>query len=284
MHNLAARRSGEFSLACTILALALGLLLALAVPRVSEAATYVGAATGDVKPADKAVIASPKPVQLLFQFKTKGAPNGAATKFTKDKVTQAVKDSGLFSEVSEGPVAGGAILNVVIDNVVEPGAISEATGKGFVTGATFFIAGSNTTDHYLCTVDYLGAPDAAKITRTATHTLIMQMGLINSPPPNAVRIGRMDDAVFTLVRQIVANPLNEIGRDPAFAGGATAAAPVTAIAASAAPTPPAVATPAPAPAGATPVPVSPMAPAASPMAPAVSPAAAAEPAPAGPGE
>ncbi len=204
-------------------------------PVAAMAATYVGAELGDVKPEDKAKVENPQPVQLLFQFKTKGAPNAAATKFLKDKVTEIVTSSGLFSTVSDAPVANGAVLSVVIDNVIAPGDLSKAAGQGAVTGATLFIAGSNITDNYLSTLEYVSGPGAEKITRTARHTVITQLGLINSAPQNAVKIGSMKDGIFMMTTQIILSPLNDIAKDPNFAGGTPAAAPAPADAAPATP-------------------------------------------------
>ena len=58
-----------------------------------------------MKPEQKVTIAHPQPVQLLVQFKTKGSPNAQVTKQIKPDVVSAVKDSGLFSEVSDGLAA-----------------------------------------------------------------------------------------------------------------------------------------------------------------------------------
>jgi len=207
------------------------------------AAEYVGAGLTDVKPEDKAVVSNPQPVQVLIQFQTKGAPNGRATKYVKQQVLDTVKASGLFSDISEAPTANGAILSIVINNVVAPKDAQEAEAKGFVTGATFFIAGSNVADYYDCTVDYVAGPAAPKITRTAHHTMITQLGLINKPPVDAVKVGAIKDAVFMMVRQIVSNPLNQIGKDPAFPGAATTTASSVPIAPPAA-TPPSPAIPA----------------------------------------
>ena len=202
----------------------------MGVARPVLAAEYLDAATTDVKPEDRVAVANPQPVQLLFQFATKGAPNAAATKYAAAQVLDTVRKSGLFSEVSTTPVANGAILSVVIDNVVNPGEMSDAAAKGAVTGATFFIAGSNVTDHYLCTIDYVSGPNASKITRTARHAMITQMVLINHPPENAVKIGSIKDAFAVMVRQIISNPLNAIAADPGFqpqAATAPAATPVS---------------------------------------------------------
>ena len=188
-----------------------------AITEPAAAAGYVGAELMDVKPEAKVTVASPQPVQLLFNFATKGAPNKQATKFTKEEVLKTVKASGLFSEVSEAPTPNGAILSVTIDNTVAPGAMNEAAAKGVVTGATLFIVGSNTRDYYTATVEYVSGPSAAKITKTANHAIVTQLGIVNSTPTDAVKVeGGAKGAVFTMVRQIVSNPLNEVARDPAF--------------------------------------------------------------------
>jgi hypothetical protein len=212
-----------------VAAFLLSLLMATTV-RPAMAAGYVDAKLGDVKAEDKATIAEPRPVQVLFQFRTKGAPNGQGTKQLKPKVLEAVKASGLFSEVGEGAVATGAILNVVIDDVILPKEMQAAEMKGAATGATMFIAGSNIRENYKAQLDYVAGPDAPKITRTASHSIIIQMGLINKPPENAVKVeGGINGAVFTMTRQIVSNPLNELAKDPAFlpAQAPAAATPAT---------------------------------------------------------
>lgn len=184
----------------------------------AAAAGYVGAELADLKPEARVVISSPQPIQILYQFTTKGAPNNAATKFTKAEVLSTVKASGLFSDVSEAPAPNGAILSVTIDNTVAPGAANDAAAKGVVTGATLFIVGSNARDYYHSTIEYVSGPKAAKIVRTADHSIVFQMGLVNSAPTDAVRVeGGLKGAILTMTRQIVSNPLNALASDPAFA-------------------------------------------------------------------
>ena len=273
---LTARRSrAGFMALLAVFAICAGLAIGvLAAPSPASAASYVDASVTDLKPEDKVVVAHPQAVQLLFEFKTKGAVNGRATKVLMDKVVDAVKASGLFSDVGTAPVANGAVLSITIDNVIEPGEMSAAAGKGFVTGATFFVAGSTIKENYLATIEYIPGPGAPTITRTQRHALYTQMGLINSPPQNAVKVGSITDAVYTMTRQIVANPLNEAAKDPGFAGAAPAALAVAAPATSGATTPPtaapsAASVPAPsAPGAATaPAPAAPAAPAAAPATP-----------------
>ncbi|MEJ0063997.1 MAG: hypothetical protein WDM85_00115 [Caulobacteraceae bacterium] len=98
-----------------------------------------------------------------------------------------VKASGLFSDVSEAPTAKRRDPQYCHQQ--RGGAQGHAGGGGerLRHRATFFIAGSNVADYYDCTVDYVAGPTAPKITRTAHHTMITQMGLINNPPADAVR-------------------------------------------------------------------------------------------------
>jgi hypothetical protein len=219
--------------------------LAIAAPAAS--AVFVDATLGDVKPEQKVVVAHPQPVQLLFQFKTKGSPNAQVTKQIKPDVLTAVKDSGLFSDVGEGPAAGGAVLNVVIDDVVTPEEMKAAEGKGFATGLTLGLAGTTIREHYVATLDYIPAVDAPKITRTAEHFLVIQLGLIKSAPTNVIKTeGGVKGALALMTHQIVANPLNALASDPGFTPGAATAASASP------PTPPAAPTPAVPATGATP--------------------------------
>ena len=205
-----------------------GLWLALcatgtaAIPAVAAAAEYISADITDVKPEDKAQIAHPQPVQVLFQFSTKGAPNARATKFLKAQVFQAIKDSGDFADIGDTPTPNGAVLSVSIDNVADTG---DAEAKGFVTGATFFLVGSTVKDNYTCTVSYAAGPSAPTITKTAHHALYTQVGMTAPAPKDAVKVGAMKEALNIMVRQIVSNPLNEVARDPAFLGAPAQSAP-----------------------------------------------------------
>ena len=234
---------GRGGLRARALGLAGGVVLALAVSGAASAAAYIDADLTDLTTANKTTVANPQPVQLLFQFETKGALNAKATKILKDKVVDAVKSTGFFTDISDTPTANGAVLEIVIDNAPKSGEMAEAEGKGFVTGATLGLAGSTVRDNYNCTVDYVASPTATKITRTANDGVYFQMGLINSPPANATKIGRLDDAVFAMTRYIVVNPLNALAADPGFGGvAAPGAAPATSgasptIGATPAPTP-----------------------------------------------
>jgi len=277
----APRRGGNCARSFRRMSQVAGALFAIGVTgfaSTASAASYVDDALGEIKPAEKVIVANPQPVQLLFEFQTKGALNARVTKYLKDKVVDAVKSTGAFSEVSDTPTANGAVLEIIVNDAPRSGDMAAAEGKGFVTGATFFVAGSTVRENYDATISYVAGPSAAKITRTANDGVYFQMGLINSPPANAVKIGSLQDAIFAMTRFIIINPLNALAGDPGFQGAAAAtpapapdaalvpASTTSPIPAAAAPTPPSSTAPSPAAPAAAPVSPTPPAPAPAPAA------------------
>jgi hypothetical protein len=176
------------------------------------ATMFVDSGLKDVASTEYMKPPEPKPVQLLFNFQTKGAANARATKFLTDEVTSTVQDSGLFSSVSAQPVAGGALLSVVINNIP---VTEDAFSKGFATGLTFGLAGNTVTDGYVCTLDYAasaGAPVMQVKTRHAIHTNVGA----KKAPDHAVKAASPEAAVKTMARQIVGNGLKDLSVDPRF--------------------------------------------------------------------
>lgn len=173
---------------------------------------YLDGAVKDVAAAEFRKPAEAHPVQLVFEFQTNGATNARATTEVKPMVTDAIKTSGLFTAVDDKPVAGGAVLNVQINNVA---LLDDAFRKGFMTGLTFGIAGSTVTDGYVCTVNYAGPGQAGPIVKTAKHAIYTSMGSGDAPPA-AVKAPTIADAVRMMVRQIVDNAMRDVSRDPAF--------------------------------------------------------------------
>jgi hypothetical protein len=179
-------------------------------------AVYVDMNLKEVTPATKAVVANPKPVQMLFEFQTKGVRNGQATDMLKAQVQQIVHESGAFSDVSEAPVPSGALLNIVLNNIPLS---NDAEAKGVITGATFGLVGNVVGDGYICTVDYIAVPNAPKITKTTKDAVFASIGLVGGgPPPNVQKMGGIEEAVRLMVRKSVGNAVNDVAKDPAFAG------------------------------------------------------------------
>ncbi|MFZ2268852.1 MAG: hypothetical protein WAV95_14855 [Azonexus sp.] len=173
---------------------------------------YVDTATTDVPLSTYKKVDQPKAVQVVFEFQTKGVPNSRATGFFKTQVVDQVKASGLFSSVEEKPVPGGTTLGITVNNVP---LTDDAFGKGFVTGLTFGLAGSQVTDGYICTLDYSSDVQGSNVTKTARHAIHTVMGA-KGAPNNAEPAKNIEEAVRTMARQIVGTALRDLSLDPAF--------------------------------------------------------------------
>jgi len=187
-------------------------------PAATAAVFYVASTPGELDPAARVRIASPRPVQLLFTFQTSGAPNMRATNQVKEQVTNEVRASGLFTEISQAPVAGGAVLNITINDIPDP----HAASRGVAVGLTLGLHGATVTDSYVTTFDYLSGPDATPIHRSVDHAIRASVGHTD-PPENSTRMRNAQEAIATMIRQSLAHGLNAVGSDPAFAPAAAAA-------------------------------------------------------------
>jgi hypothetical protein len=178
------------------------------------ATVYVDNTLGDTPASAYHRPATPQPVQVLFVFKTKGTDNVRATTALRKDVMATVQESGLFSAIGPDPVPGGALLSVTVDNVPITSE-QEAIAKGFATGLTFGLAGSEVTDGYVCTIDYIAAIGAAKITVTEHHSLHSTIGA-HSAPANSTRAPSMQAGAKIMLHQIAAAGLKDLSHDPAF--------------------------------------------------------------------
>ena len=183
------------------------LLLLISLSGCISPQSYIDPALPVLRAEDLPRVAQPRPVQVLFEFRTKGAPNAAATGHTKSTVMETVSASRLFSEVSETPVAGGRTLALVIDNVP---VTEDAAQKGFATGLTLGLVGTTVTDGYVCTATY-SAPGAAPKTRSVKHALHTSIG--NTTPPAGLTAMKPADAIPILVRQMTLNALQALRKD-----------------------------------------------------------------------
>jgi len=173
---------------------------------------YVDGHTRDVPVAEYKKADPVHPVQFLFDFQTKGVDNARATELLKARVAAQVKESGLFDQVSETPVAGGALLTITVNNVP---LTDHAFSKGFATGLTFGLAGSTVSDGYVCTASYTPPGASQPISKMARHAIHTTMGN-SSAPGDAVKVASIDDGVTKMLHQVVSNVLNDMSHDPAF--------------------------------------------------------------------
>lgn len=189
-----------------------GVMLASVAVLAGCANMYVDGATREVSVAQFRKPDPVHPVQVMFEFQTKGTANARATEFLKVQVVDQVKESGLFSEIAEGPVAGGALLSITLNNVPLN---DDAFSKGFVTGLTFGLAGSQVSDGYVCTARYLDGAGTQALVKQARHAIHTTLGA-SSAPANATKAADGKEAVTTMTRQIVSNVLNDLSHDATF--------------------------------------------------------------------
>jgi hypothetical protein len=178
---------------------------------------YVDTSLKDLTPADKVQVANPQPVQLVFEFQTKGTANSQVTDLLKPIVLATVKDSGAFSQISDVPPANGALLHITLNNVELNDTANDAYAKGTVTGLTFGLIGNTVGDGYICTIDYLAGVNAPKITKTLRDAIYTSIGATTTEPEHAQKMKSLKEAGEYMTRVVIANGLNELAKDPAFA-------------------------------------------------------------------
>lgn len=191
---------------------ALGLTLAATALLGGCASAYLDGTTKEIPVAQFKRPATPAPVQVLFDFQTKGVTNAQASALLRERVVAQVKASGLFSEVGMNAVPNGAVLSITLNNVPLS---DDAFAKGFVTGLTFGLAGSQVSDGYVCTASYRASGDAAPLVKQARHAIHTTMGAA-ATPGNATKMPDHKEAAFQMTSQVISNVLNDLSQDPEF--------------------------------------------------------------------
>jgi hypothetical protein len=162
-------------------------------------------------PADKqsvTAVAKPEPIQVLYEFRTKGVANATATQRTSTHVTDVLRNSGLFSEVSTSPVLNLRRLLITIDNVPIT-TEGEAMAKGFGVGLTFGLVGTMVTEGYICEAT-LSTPNAQPMSLNYRHALYATIGNASGPPGLAGHPPA--DAIKLLVDQLTWSVLRDVSK------------------------------------------------------------------------
>lgn len=193
------------------------LVIATFTPQAAHAAKwYVDNALGELKPDEKALPATPKPVQLLFEFQRDGNPHAKATKLVQPWAIDSLKSTGAFTEVTSAPTTDGAVLSIKFNNVVKKEELDQAKREGFRAGLGFgLFGGVVATDHYEITLSYLPATGATPITTMVKHAVHMKFGNKDVVIPGT-EVKNVNEAIQTAVRQALARGVNSIVSDPAF--------------------------------------------------------------------
>lgn len=173
--------------------------------------SYVDPALPRVTKADIAAPATPRPVQVAVEFRTKGNANAAATAEVQPRVLAVAAESGLFTTVSReaaGPDAG--LLTLVIDNVPAEGENAAAEGVG--VGLTFGAVGTVVTDRYVTTMTYSRGGETTTV--NVPHAIHTTVG--NHEGPAGLTAMKPLEAVHQVVDQIVWNGLDQLADKKAF--------------------------------------------------------------------
>jgi len=191
-----------------------GFVLAIVVACLGGCASfYVDGNSPEVSASQYKKPAAPPEVQLMWEFQTKGVANARATEHLKVRVREQLFSSGLFASLSETPVASGKLLSVTVNNVPLS---DDAATKGFIAGLTFGIAGQTVGDGYECTLRYTPAlTGASALERRGKHVIYTSLGS-GGPPAGAQKATSAEDAITTMLRQLLSRTLNELSQDPAF--------------------------------------------------------------------
>jgi hypothetical protein len=164
----------------TVTRAAFALLAAALLSGCISAHSYVDPALPRADRQSVAAVSHPQPIQLLFEFRSRGRSNARATEATASRITAVAAQSGLFTEVSPVPVPSRRRLTIVIDNVPITSE-EEAAERGFGTGLTFGLIGTMVTDGYVCEAT-LEEPGEAPLTLHFRHALHTTIGNASGPP------------------------------------------------------------------------------------------------------
>jgi hypothetical protein len=194
------------------------LILALSISAPALAAKwFVDNALGDVKPEERVTVNTPQPVQLIFEFQRDGKAVPKAVKQVKPMVLEALKERGIFSEVSDTPTVNGAMLNIVINNVVDKEELSRLKKKAFGAGLSFGLgSGVVATDNYFVHLELVPATGKPSIKTDLQHAIHMKYGKTDAVVPGT-QVKNILEAVKGMIKQSTAKGLNTIIADPGFA-------------------------------------------------------------------
>lgn len=168
---------------------------------------YIDPVLPKAGPGDVTRTTTPQPVQFLYEFQTRGAPNARATEMTKERAQGVLGASGLFSVIAAEPQANGQRLTVVINNVP---ITTDAAAKGFGVGLTFGLVGATVTDGYEISASF-AAPGRDPLALQYRHAIHSTLGN-TTPPPGLIPEPTPRDAVDKLIDQLMWSILRDVSK------------------------------------------------------------------------
>ena len=169
------------------------------------ASFYIDRSGPTVGVADIVKTKDSRPVQLFYEYQTRGIANARATAATSDAVRLVVIDSNLFTSVSALPAAGRRLV-IAINNVPITSA-AEARAKGFVTGLTFGLAGTTVADGIACTATLFDG-EVVTASASAQSAVYTTIGAASAPP--GLTAMQPADALREIVTQLTWRVLRDL--------------------------------------------------------------------------
>ena len=191
------------------------LILLLIVPTVGgclSTSTYVDPKVRKTDYGNLRRPASPIPVVLNVTYQVNGADNSSGKEAVRKRVVAALTRSGVFAPTVSTDKPGTERLDVVLNDIANMG---QAIGSGALSGFTFGLVGTSTSDHYVMTVRYRAA-DGREIRREYQHELLATTG--NKQPPPGFQEVALIDAADRIVEDLVLNMLGDLEGQSAIAG------------------------------------------------------------------
>jgi hypothetical protein len=199
-----------FARALDRLRLLLPLALAAATSACIQAQSFVDPAHTQIAREPVPVVATPRPAQLLFEFRTKGNPNAAATEQLRPRVYMALSETRAFSEISSTPAANGRTLAITMNNFP---LTEDAAARGVGVGLTFGLVGAMVSDGYTFDAT-LGEPGRPAATRSFKHAIHSTVG--NAAGPPGLQPVTPSEAINQVVDELVRRLVGDLARDGAL--------------------------------------------------------------------
>ena len=195
-----------------VLALAALCSLASIAAPAAAARFYVDKTLGDV--ANRASMTSTGPVQVLVEFQTNGVRNEKATKQATKMVMAELAKLPYLPQLSEKPVASGALLTVKINNIFSEEERKAAMKAAFKSGFTFGASDTIVRDNYTMNFRYVPATGGAALDSEVKHVLVTTLGK-GSDTSYGTEYKKPNDAVSALIGQTLDHGLDAIARKAA---------------------------------------------------------------------
>lgn len=160
---------------------------------------YVKVTAADIKPVAKKYQSA-----VTVEFKSNGEVKPSVHDALQTKVTNALRNTGVF----EPAAAGTFNLTVVVNNVADT---SAAASKGFMTGLTLGASGSMVTDYYEISISYTDASGVKK-QKDYKHALHTTIGNQAAPFPN-VQPTTVDAGFDQLLQQVIVNFITDLQKE-----------------------------------------------------------------------